>query len=111
MVNFQTGFKERFALFLGEQLSDLRCIFLDQLARVHQRSAAIFGRNIGPDFKGVFGGSNRLLHVLVIALRYGVDGCTGGGIAYFASVLGYRIDGFPADKHLGHFNSSVVSAN
>ena len=102
MVNFQTGFEQRLALFLGQQLGDLSGVFLDQLAGVHQRIAAIFGRNIGPNFESVFGGGNRLLHVFVIALRHSVDRRAGGGIAHFASVLGYRIDGLAADKHLGH---------
>ena len=88
MVNFQTRFEQRLALFLGEQLGDLGGVFLDQLAGVHQRIAAIFGRNIGPNFESFFGGGNRLLHVFVIALRHGVDRCASGGIADFAGVLG-----------------------
>ncbi len=88
-MNLQPGFEQRLALFLGEQLGDFRAVFFDQLAGVHQRVAAIFGRDIGPNFESVFGGGDRLLHVFVVALWNRVDRRAGGGIAHFAGIFRY----------------------
>ena len=43
MVNFQSCFEKGLALFLGEQLSNLAAVLLDQLGGIHQGDAAIFG--------------------------------------------------------------------
>jgi len=83
-------------------LSDLTRVLLDQLARVQERVATILGRDVGPNLERILRGLDRLLDVLVISLRHGIDRRAGGGIADFGCVLGYGIDGFAADKHLGH---------
>ncbi len=102
MMNFQARFEKSFALLLSEQLSDLAGVLFDELGRVQQCISTIFRRDVRPYFESFLSRLNRLLHVFVVALRDGVYAGSRCRVAHFGRVLGDGVDGFAADKHLGH---------
>src|SRR5437867_2712462 len=92
VVDFQTGFEESLALFLGQSLSDLAAFLLDQLASVREHLAPVFGSRVRPFLKRLLCGIYRVLYVLGRPLWNLVHHLAGRGVANLVGLPADRID-------------------